>query len=174
MPSRVQTVDAPLDTPEVCLEELRNGTPPFSNPEVCLEVVRNHAMCFSTTRGTSGGPQTGANTLGTPRSVRRGLKIRNPENVSPEVCLEVVPNVEPTFGSTRGGHQMLIRHLRTPRSVLAIRRKWDRPKSGVFPRSILAILQKWGIPKNGVPRGPSFRFRKILNQGRPEEDPRTT
>ncbi len=56
MPSRVQTVDFPLDT-----------------PEVRLEVVPKESLSFSTA----------------PRSVLRGLKIRNPENVTPEVCLAI-------------------------------------------------------------------------------------
>jgi len=62
----------------------------------------------------------------------------------------------------------------TPEVCLAIRRKWDWPKSGVVPKSILVILQKSGIPKNGVPRGPSFRFRKWdqPKTGRGPEDDR--
>ncbi len=35
-------------------------------------------------------------------------------STAPEVRLEVVPNVPMAFGSTRGGHQMLVRHLDTP------------------------------------------------------------
>lgn len=72
-----------LDTPEVCLEVLRNGTPPFSNP-----------------RGPSGGPQTGEHILGTPDVRLEGSQ--NPESgkCDPEECLEVVRNALTAFSTT--------------------------------------------------------------------------
>nr|WMW30741.1 hypothetical protein [Aeromonas veronii] len=69
---------------------------------------------------------------------------------------------------------MLVRHLDTPEVPPCVSGNALAAKKEEDPRSVLAFPEMGSAQNRKRTRGPSFRFRKILNQGKPEEVPRTT
>ncbi len=150
-----------------------------------------------TPRSVWRGSQTPQRLLDTPRSVRRGTKILNQENVTPEVCPEVVRNAVTTFSTSPKGMPSRVQTVDFPLDTPEVRLEVMPKESLSFstaPRSVLRGLkirnpESGKCDPRGLPcdtpkmpleanpaysRGPSFRFRKILNQGKPEEVLRTT
>ena len=89
------------------------------------------------------GSQTPQRLLDTPRSVRRGTKILNQENVTPEVRLEVVRNAVTTFSTT-------------PKVCPAVSKRWI--PLWTPPRSVLVNDENGTDPNPSVARGPSLRY----------------